>query len=127
MRKSEKQVFYRANAARNVKFNVSIKNAASSAAFLQLGNEMLDRLLQIQAIDVRTYLKNYDAPFAEKLLQDYDNYIGQLQQGQMPAQPPQVPGANQDQVSAAMDAMRNGGQLFTRAAEGAPRTQYNVS
>jgi aspartate/methionine/tyrosine aminotransferase len=68
-RKSEKQVFYRANAARNVKFNVSIKNAASSAAFLQLGNEMLDRLLEMQAIDVRTYLKNYDAPFAEKLLQ----------------------------------------------------------
>lgn len=126
-RKSEKQVFYRANAARNVKFNVSIKNAASSAAFLQLGNEMLDRLLQMQAIDVRTYLKNYDAPFAEKLLQDYDNYIGQLQQGQMPAQPPQVPGANQDQVNAAMNAMRNGGQLFTRASEGAPRTQYNVA
>lgn len=126
-RKSEKQVFYRANAARNVKFNVSIKNAASSAAFLQLGNEMLDRLLQMQAIDVRTYLKNYDAPFAEKLLQDYDNYIGQLQQGQMPAQPPQVPGANQEQVNAAMDAMRNGGQLYSRSSEGAPRTQYNVA
>lgn len=126
-RKSEKQIFYRANAARNVKFNVSIKNAASSAAFLQLGNEMLDRLLQMQAIDVRTYLKNYDAPFAEKLLQDYDNYINQLQQGQMPSQPPQVPGANQDQVSAAMDAMRNGGQLFTREQEGAPRAQYNVA
>ena len=126
-RKSEKQVFYRANAARNVKFNVSIKNAASSAAFLQLGNEMLDRLLQMQAIDVRTYLKNYDAPFAEKLLQDYDNYIGQLQQGQMPAQPPQVPGADQEQVNAAMDAMRNGGQLYSRSSEGAPRTQYNVA
>lgn len=126
-RKSEKQVFYRANAARNVKFNVSIKNSASSAAFLQLGNEMLDRLLQMQAIDVRTYLKNYDAPFSEKLLQDYDNYIGQIQQGQMPAQPPQVPGANQQQVSAAMDAMRSDGQLYTRPQQGAPRTQYNVA
>ena len=113
-KKSESQIFYRANAARNVKFNVSIKNAASSAAFLQLGNEMLDRLLQMQAIDVRTYLKNYDAPFAEKLLQDYDNYIGQLQQGQMPTGPVQVPGANQQQADLASLLMQGGGQLFTR-------------
>ena len=126
-RKSEKQVFYRANAARNVKFNVSIKNSASSAAFLQLGNEMLDRLLQMQAIDVRTYLKNYDAPFAEKLLQDYDEYISQIQQGQMPAQPPQVPGADQSQVAAAMDAMRGGGDFYSRASQGAPRTQNNAA
>lgn len=124
-RKSENQVFYRANAARNVKFNVSIKNSASSAAFLQLGNEMLDRLLQMQAIDVRTYLKNYDAPFSEKLLQDYDDYISEMQQGNMAAQPPQVPGANQEQVSAAMDAMRQGGQLYNRVTPGQPRTQLN--
>jgi hypothetical protein len=119
-KKAENQVFYRANAARNVKFNVSIKNAASSAAFLQLGNEMLDRLLQMQAIDVRTYLKNYDAPFAEKLLQDYDNYIGQLQQGQMPTGPVQVPGANQQQADLASQLMQGGGQLFTRQAPGQP-------
>ena len=126
-RKSEKQVFYRANAARNVKFNVSIKNSASSAAFLQLGNEMLDKLLNMQAIDVRTYLKNYDAPFAEKLLQDYDEYISQIQQGNMNAQPPQVPGANQQNVAAAMDAMRGGGNIYTRQQAGAPRTETNVA
>lgn len=126
-RKSEKQVFYHANAARNVKFNVSIKNSASSAAFLQLGNEMLDRLLQMQVIDVRTYLKNYDAPFAEKLLQDYDGYVSQIQQGQMPAQPPQVPGADQGQVAAAMEAMRGGGELYNRPSQGAPRTLTNVA
>lgn len=125
-RKADHQVFYRRNAARDVKFNVSIKNSASSAAFLQMGNEMLDKLLQMQAIDVRTYLKNYDAPFAEKLLQDYDNYIAQVQQGQMPAQPPQVPGANQEQVAAAMQAIRGDGQLYTRAADGAPRTRYDA-
>lgn len=126
-RKSENQVFYRANAARNVKFNTSIKNSASSAAFLQLGNDMLDRLLNMQAIDVRTYLKNYDAPFAEKLLQDYDNYIANMQQGQMPAQPPQVPGANQQQVAAAMEAIRNGGNLYERVAPGQPLQQTNVA
>ena len=45
----------------------------------------------------------------------------------MPAQPPQVPGANQDQVNAAMDAMRQGGEVYNRAAAGQPRTQYNVA
>lgn len=121
-RKSESQVFFRANAARNVKFNVSIKNSASSAAFLQLGNEMLDRLLQMQKIDIRTYLKNYDAPFSEKLLQDYDNYMSQLQQGQMPSGPVQVPGADQQQAAEASRLMQGEGQLFTRSAPGQPLT-----
>lgn len=112
--KSEKQIFYRANACRNVKANVSIKNSAASAAFLQMGNEMLDRLLQMHAIDVRTYLKNYDSPYSEKLLQDYDNYMGQMQQGQMPAAPVQLPNANQQQASLASQLMQQGGQLFTR-------------
>lgn len=124
-RKADKQIFYRANAARNVKFNVSIKNAASSAAFLQLGNEMLDRLLSMQAIDVRTYLKNYDAPFSEKLLQDYDAYMSQVGQGQIPAAPVQVPGADQQAVGTAMQALRAGGQLFARESAGRPRTEYD--
>lgn len=124
-RKADKQIFYRANAARNVKFNVSIKNAASSASFLQLGNEMLDRLLSMQAIDVRTYLKNYDAPFSEKLLQDYDAYMSQVGQGQIPAAPVQVPGADQQAVGTAMQALRAGGQLFARESAGRPRTEYD--
>lgn len=122
-RKADKPVFYRANAARNVKFNVSIKNSAASAAFLQLGNDMLDRLLSMKAIDVRTYLKNYDAPFSDKLLQDYDAYISNIQNGQMPGQPLQVPGADQQSVNAAMDALANGGELFQRVAGEYPRIQ----
>lgn len=121
-RKSEQQIFYKANACRNIKSNVSIKNSAASAAFLQLGNEMLDRLLQLQAIDVRTYLKNYDSPYSEKLLQDYDNYMNQLQQGQQPAMPPQIPGADQQQAAVASQLMQGGGQLFTRQKPGAPLT-----
>lgn len=124
-RKADKQIFYRANAARNVKFNVSIKNSASSASYLQLGNEMLDRLLSMQAIDIRTYLKNYDAPFSEKLLQDYDAYMSQVGQGQIPAAPVQVPGADQQAVGTAMQALRAGGQLFARESAGRPRTEYD--
>lgn len=126
-RKAEHQIFYKANAARNVKFNVSIKNSASSAAFLQMGNEMLDRLLQMQAIDVRTYLKNYDAPYADKLLQDYDNYIEQMQQGQQPGAPVQVPGANQQQSQMATQLMQGEGQLFTRQQPGQALKAFNAA
>lgn len=117
-RKAESQVFYRANACRNIKFNTSIKNAAASAAFLQMGNETLDRLLQLGLIDARMYLKNYDAPFADKLLQDYDTYMQQLQQGQQPAAPVQVPGANQQQSQLAASVMQAGGQLLRRQPSG---------
>ena len=122
-RKAEGQVFYHANACRNVKFNVSIKNSASSAAFLQLGNDMLDKLLQNGMIpDARFYIKNYDAPGSDKLLQDYDKYVSQLQQGQMPGAPVQVPGADQQQSAIASRLMQGGGQLFTRQQPGSPLT-----
>ena len=123
-KKAEHQIFYHANAARDVKFRTSIKDAASSAAYLQLGNEMLDRLLQMGLLDTRSYLKNYDAPFADKLLQDYDNYMQQLQQGQQPVAPPQVPGANQQQARLAAQIMQQpGGQLFTRQSPNQQFTQ----
>lgn len=113
-RKSDEQIFYRANAARDVKFNVSIKNSASSAAFLQLGNDMLDKLLEGGLIDARTYLKHYDAPGVDKILQDLDSYQQQLQNGQQPAAPVQIPGANQQQAATATQLLHGPGQLFTR-------------
>ena len=119
-KKSDEQIFYRANACRSVKANVSIKNSASSAAFLQLGNEMLDRMLQLGVLDPRIYLKYYDAPFTEKLSQDIDNYMGQLQQGQMPQGPVQLPGVNQAQTAMASQLMQGNGQLFMRQAQGQP-------
>ncbi len=119
-KKSEKQVFYHANACRNIKANISIKNSAASAAFYQMGNEILQQLFDKQAIDVRTYLKNLDAPFADKILQDLDQYAAQVQQGQMPSAPIQVPGADQQQAALAQHLLQGGGQLFTRQAPGQP-------
>ena len=121
-KKSDHQVFYRANACRNVKANVSIKNSAASAAFFQMGNEILNLLYDKGAIDTRVFLKNLDAPFADKILQDIDNYMGQIQQGQMPAAPVQVPGANQQQAQLATQLLNGPGQLFTRQSPGAPLT-----
>ena len=125
-RKSDHQIFYRANAARNVKFNVSIKNSAASAAYMQLGNEMLDKLLQY-GLDIRTYLKHYDSPYSEKLLQDLDSYMGDVQQGQQPGAPVQVPGANLQQTQLATQLMQGGGQLFTRQQPGQRLTPYNAA
>lgn len=119
-KKAEEQIFYRANACRNIKTNVSIKNSASSAAFLQLGNEMLDKMLELGVLDPRIYLKYYDAPYTEKLSQDIDKYMSQLQQGQLPQQPVQVPGANQEQSSLASQLMQNNGQLYMRPGKGQP-------
>lgn len=119
-KKSEKQVFYRANACRNIKTNISIKNSAASAAFYQMGNEVLNMLWESKAIDVRTYLKNLDAPFADKILQDIDNYNAQLQQGAMPQAPVQVPGADQQQAAMATSLLNGPGQLYTRQGAGQP-------
>ena len=55
-----------------------------------------------------------------RLSQDIDTYMNQLQQGQMPQQPVQVPGANQGQAALASQLMQGGGQLFTRSAPGQP-------
>jgi hypothetical protein len=111
-KKSDKQIFYRANACRSIKANISIKNSAASAAFYQMGNEILNMLFERQAIDVRTYLKNLDAPFADKILADIDQYMNQVQAGQMPDAPVQVPGANQQQAAMATQLLQGPGQLF---------------
>lgn len=121
-KKSENQIFYRANACRNIKANISIKNSAASAAFFQMGNEILQQLFDKNAIDVRTYLKNLDAPFTDKILADIDQYMGQVQQGQMPAGPVQVPGADQQQAAMATQLLQGPGQLFTRKSPNQPLT-----
>lgn len=121
-KKSDKQIFYKANLCRNIKANISIKNSAASAAFYEMGNQVLEMLWNSKAIDVRTYLKNLDAPFADKILQDIDNYQNQVMQGQMPAAPVQVPGADQQQAAMATQLLQGPGQLYTRQGAGQPFT-----
>lgn len=115
---ADKQVFYRAESARNVQFRISIKESASTAAYQQLGNQFLETLYSMGAIPSRMFIKNYDAPFADKILVEYDNYMQQMQQGQMPDQPVQVPGADQQQAQMATQALMGSGQLFTRQQPG---------
>lgn len=121
-KKSDKQIFYKANLCRNIKANISIKNSAASAAFYEMGNQVLEMLWNSKAIDVRTYLKNLDAPFADKILQDIDNYQAQVMQGQIPGAPVQVPGTDQQQAAMATQLLQGPGQLYTRQGAGQPFT-----
>lgn len=84
-------------AARDVKFKISIKNAAATAAYQNTINDQLDSLLQNGFITLTQYLQNINAPFADKLLQSCQ----QMQAEQQAMQPEQVPGADQQAVQQA--------------------------
>lgn len=66
-------------AVRDIKFKISIKNAAATAAYQNNINDQLDKLLSMGAINVVQYLQNLNAPFADKLLQDVQSQISQLE------------------------------------------------
>lgn len=123
---AEKQIFYRRESARNAQFRCSIKESANAAAYQMLGNEFLDRLYDKNAIDTRMYIKNYNAPFSDKMLVEYDSYMQQLQQGQIPQQPVQVPGADQQLTRMATNALMGEGQMFARQKAGSPLTPVNT-
>lgn len=93
-------------AARDIKFKISIKNAAATAAYQNNINDKLDELLELGAINVVQYLQNLNAPFADRLLQDIQSQQAELeaQQAEMGQQAPQngvVPGADQEAVERA--------------------------
>lgn len=93
-------------AARDIKFKISIKNAAATAAYQNNINDQLDKLLELGAINVVQYLQNLNAPFADRLLQDIQSQQAELeaQQAEMGQQAPQngvVPGADQEAVERA--------------------------
>lgn len=73
------QMQYDRMAARDVKFKISIKNAAATAAYQTQVNDELDKLLQMGAINVVQYLQNINAPFSDKLLQNVQQQQAQLQ------------------------------------------------
>ena len=98
-------------AARDIKFKISIKNAAATAAYQNNINDQLYKLLELGAINVIQYLQNLNAPFADRLLQDIQSQQAELeaQQAAMQQQPPQdgiVPGADQQAVQQAQQYLQ---------------------
>ena len=98
----------------------------ATAAYAQIGNDFLDRLLDRNAIDPELYIKHYDAPFTEKLLLDYQKRQQQMAEGNMPEAPMQVPGADQQQAAMATNILRDPNtQMFTRNAPNQPFTEIS--
>ncbi len=123
----EEQRFWDRDNARRVQAYVSIRESMATAAYQQLGNEFLDKLVALGAIDARTYIKHYDAPFADKLLVELEQQQKDMQQGVMPQQPVQVPGVDQQKVQQAQQAFMGDGQLFMRQQAGQPLKPYNLN
>ena len=59
--------------AQDVKFKISIKESAATAAYQSQVNDMLLQLLQMQVVSPRQFLQNCNLPFADKLLQQLES------------------------------------------------------
>ncbi|MQN14278.1 hypothetical protein F7D95_16110 [Prevotella copri] len=94
--------------ARDIRFKISIKNAAASTAYNTLQNDDLKELLQMGAINLIQYLQNVNKPFADKLLASVQEQQAQLeqmyqqQQGGGQVENGIVQGADQNAVAQAM-------------------------
>lgn len=67
---------------RNAQFELSILESESNATVRQIQNNILMRLFEMQAIDVRQLLENGAFPFADRLLRSIDKREKQMQQMQ---------------------------------------------
>lgn len=90
--------------ARDVKFVLSVKESAATAAYRDRITDTLNLLLDRQAIDILQYLDNSPEPFAKEMAQKIREAQMQGSQGIANADL-QVPGANQQSVAAAQQIM----------------------
>ena len=100
-------IYYDAISARDMKFLVSVKEAAATAAYQQRQQEKLNILFDKGMLDVFTYLDNSGDPMDQQLAQQIRT---SQQQGQFAQQNFQVPGANQQAVARAEQIMGLGQQ-----------------
>ena len=89
--------------ARDVDFNIAIKEAAKTAAYQTYINDTAMQLLQMQAINVQQYLEVVNLPYAKELLQ-----IIQRDQAQLVAMQQELmeQGVNQQQVQQAQNLLQ---------------------
>ena len=101
---SEHLIEYDRMSARDVKFKISIKESAATAAYQHSITNTLNLLLERQAIDILQYLDNSPEPFAKDLAEQ----IRTAQKEQNLAQANlQVPGADQQKVAQAEQMMQS--------------------
>ena len=100
-------VFYDRGKMRDIQFKISIKESAQTPAYDMVLNDFLKELFMQGAIPVKMYIKNSNMPFKDKLLQELDNYEQQMQNGNIPNAPVQVPGVNQETAEQGTSAIKN--------------------
>jgi hypothetical protein len=77
---SDEAKMYRADAVRDVDYMLSISESATSPTYRMMSNELLLQLFQMQAIDVKSMLKNGSFPNADRLLADIEQREQQMQE-----------------------------------------------
>ena len=77
---SDEAKMYRADAVRDVDYMLSISESATSPTYRMMSNELLLQLFQMQAIDVKSMLKNGTFPNADRLLADIEQREQQMQE-----------------------------------------------
>lgn len=101
----DKTMFYEYDSlsARDVDFEITIKEAAATATFRSYVNDTAMQLLQFGAINVKQYLEVVNLPYADELLQ-----IIQRDEAQQLAMQQQalLEGANQQQVARAQQMLQ---------------------
>lgn len=84
--------------ARDVKFMISIKEAAATAAYQTQANDTLLQVLQLPPDMMQLFLQNCNLPFADKLLQQIQSQQMQMQQEAMLQQQMEAEKADPEKV-----------------------------
>jgi hypothetical protein len=103
---SKEAKYYDPEKVRNIEFECSIGSSNDTPAFRALVDNTLLQLLQMQQIDIDTYLENSSVPYADKILEGVRKYRQKVQQQQMLMQQ-QAQEAQAQQQGAEMPAQEN--------------------
>ncbi len=91
---SDESRYYDPDKIRNSEYDIVLAESTSTPAYRQLLEEKLDKFLEMQAIDLRTYLEMSQMPYADTMLEtlkrrEEEISEQQQQQQQITATPPQ--------------------------------------
>lgn len=89
---SDEAKIYRADMVRDIDYMLSISEAVTSPTYRAMSNELLLQLFQMQAINVKTLLKNGNFPNAERLLADIESQEQAMQEAMAGQQQGMMPG-----------------------------------
>lgn len=73
---------YNPDDVRDIDFDLVLSQSVDTPAFKQLGDELLMRLFEMQAIPVEIFLENTSMPMAQNVLQAMNSYKEKMQQGE---------------------------------------------